>query len=103
MSMTIDQMIEVLTAAKDGKEIEFRYRDIPDDTWKPAPGLSWNFAVYDYRAAPPLVKLWVVASNSDPYPIAIHQSLEDAQKWLEDHSYAKKDCRIVSVVEVRGN
>jgi hypothetical protein len=43
-----DQMIEVLTAAKNGEAIEFCI----DGLWHEASTPQWNFQVYDYRIAP---------------------------------------------------
>lgn len=50
----VDHMIAVLTAAKEGKAIQRRYRthrDI-DWFWKDVRRLHWNWADFDYRVKP---------------------------------------------------
>jgi hypothetical protein len=51
--MSLDQIIEILQAAKNGKLIQFRDKITSD--WTTASGaknysnMSWNFGLYDYR------------------------------------------------------
>lgn len=58
---TLDQMIAVMVAAKEGKAIEWISRDNPSDTWskvrQPQYYFSWRWQDFDYRIAPePQVK-----------------------------------------------
>lgn len=59
--MTVDQMIEVLTAYKAGKKIESRYKFKPgDDTnWYAFGGCDFDFRGYDYRVKPEPKVIWV--------------------------------------------
>lgn len=51
--MTIDEMIAVLQAAKEGKAIQWRHRGTSDQDWWNAPGnLGWNFDLHEYRVRP---------------------------------------------------
>lgn len=50
--MTIDEQILVMQAFKDGKEIECKMINVPDDTWDLAPFPSWNFSTRTYRVKP---------------------------------------------------
>lgn len=52
--MTIQEMINVLQDALDGKKIEVRYKDRSryHDEWTPALYPAWDFSLYDYRAKP---------------------------------------------------
>jgi len=46
----IDQMLEVLQAFKEGKQIEFAVKEYyPDVIWQEQEQPNWNFAKYDYR------------------------------------------------------
>ena len=49
--MTIEQMIEVMQAYKEGKKIQCRYKD-GDYAWDDAIKPSWNFSVLNYRINP---------------------------------------------------
>lgn len=55
--MTPDQIIEVVTAFKNGKKIEFKNPTI--GTWWEARHPRWNFYHYDYRVKPEPMELWV--------------------------------------------
>ena len=48
--MTLDEMIEVLTAYKNGEKIECGYNDT--NHWTPCNEPPWNFSITDYRIAP---------------------------------------------------
>lgn len=54
--MTPDQIIEVVTAFKNGKKIECRNKVC--GTWVDATP-DWNFYHYDYRVKPEPMELWV--------------------------------------------
>lgn len=48
MTMTVDQIIEVLHAYKDGKIVEYKH-DL-DTQWRSLSSTpAWNFSVHDYR------------------------------------------------------
>lgn len=55
--MTPDQIIEVVTAFKNGKKIEY-YVKISRQ-WKEITDPSWNFNDYKYRVKPEPMELWV--------------------------------------------
>lgn len=50
MTQSIESMIEVLQAYKDGKEIEYSYDD--GKTWRETDQPAWNFDTIQYRIAP---------------------------------------------------
>lgn len=55
--MTVDQMIEVLTAYKAGKKIEVKGHD--GVKWHNTPKPAWDFVECDYRVKPEPKVLWV--------------------------------------------
>lgn len=56
--MTIDEMIAVLQAAKEGKAIQARLRNSPTDQWEVV-SPSWNFAQCDFRIKPTPREWWI--------------------------------------------
>ena len=66
--MTIDEMIEVLTAAKEGKAIESRtvIDDDESDTWHLNIEPKWNFQVTEYRVKPEPRRFWIIVGS---YPV----------------------------------
>lgn len=54
--MTPDQIIEVVTAFKNGKTIEARHKAMGD--WHVAVP-AWDFHQFDYRIKPEPLELWV--------------------------------------------
>lgn len=54
--MTPDQIIEVVTAFKNGKKIESRNKVIGG--WTDS-NPDWNFFCFDYRVKPEPIELWV--------------------------------------------
>lgn len=56
--MTIDEMIAVLRAYKEGKQIDVRWKDRikHTDDWDDDRKPCWNFQDYDYRIAPKQTK-----------------------------------------------
>ena len=56
--MSIDEMIEVLTAAKFGKEIE---ETLNGKTWAPFRSVRFNFDRFKYRVKPEPRRFWIVA------------------------------------------
>jgi hypothetical protein len=65
--MNLDEMIEVLQAAKDGKEIEFKEKD--KSYWQRLcykdGSAAWNFWEYDYRIKPEPRECWVNIYSSN--------------------------------------
>lgn len=49
--MTIDEMIAVLQAAKDGKQIQFCEVELNGQNWTNTDP-AWNFHEFDYRVKP---------------------------------------------------
>lgn len=70
MTQSIESMIEVLQAYKDGKKIEF-FSD--RGTWEPLTSPSWDFSAYEYRIAPEpkkKVKYWCFTDDESLFWIA---------------------------------
>jgi len=61
--MTLDEMIAVLQAAKDGKKIEF----LPHGyhAWKLLNCPNWNFGENDYRVKRDPLELWAWIAHDD--------------------------------------
>lgn len=57
MTMTHDEMIEVIQAHKEGRTIQARHRK--KHPWGDVPNPSWNFFEVQYRVKPEPKKLWV--------------------------------------------
>ena len=55
--MTVDQMIEVLTAYKAGKKIQMHWRGKWDDCGPHEP--DWDFQQFNYRVKPEPKVIWV--------------------------------------------
>lgn len=53
--MTVDQMIEVLTAYKAGKKIQY----LSHGVWIDTDGPGWFFHKFDYRVKPEPKVIWV--------------------------------------------
>ena len=49
---TIDNMVAVMTAAKEGKTIQSRYHDDINAGWVNTTSPLWNWAKFDYRVKP---------------------------------------------------
>lgn len=62
--MTIEEMVQVLEAFKDGKEIEYRlrpeyWRSCHEGGWKKMVCSDWNFARWEYRVRREPKEIWV--------------------------------------------
>ena len=57
--MTIDEMIAVLQAAKEGKQIQARSKHYPDGGWRDTDISSWHFFPFDYRVKPEPREFWI--------------------------------------------
>lgn len=80
--MTPDQIIEVVTAFKNGKKIESRNKVIGG--WTDS-NPDWNFFCFDYRVKPEPIELWVNVYNPPFYNVA-YSSKEKALH------HASQDC-----------
>jgi len=49
--MTHDEMIEIIQAHKDGKQIEFR-KNLSSEPWRSLEGPMFDFALFTYRVKP---------------------------------------------------
>ena len=49
--MTHDEMIEIIQAHKDGKQIEFR-KSVSKEPWRNLDGLMFDFVLFTYRVKP---------------------------------------------------
>ena len=86
---TIDEIIEITTAFRNGNIVQVSLRD----GWKDSINPAWQFTAYDYRVKPEPMVFYV-----NIYPErkndCIHQSKEEALKWVG------RDCvRTIKVVE----
>ena len=77
--MTIEEMIAVLEAAKEGKEIEYRIRpeyarSAAEGSWKKKVSSDWNFARWEYRVRREPKEVWV--NEYDHGMLAAHGSYD---------------------------
>ena len=56
--MTPQEIIDVVTAFANGKEIECR-RQNKSEMWFPVLDPEWNFEVYEYRVKPKPRRFWL--------------------------------------------
>lgn len=89
--MTPQEMIDVIQAHKDGKQIQFLLKtekSSSDNCWLDAKTLTWNFATYNYRIVPKTPKtmhqylLCHIRNNTYICTTAFYSSMEDA---IEDY------------------
>lgn len=77
--MTIDEMVAVLQAAREGKDIQVR----GNNGWSDIPVPAWNFGRYDYRIKPESRKLrewWIAGLFPPQHPSYIaYNNPDDAQ------------------------
>ena len=93
--MTLQEMINVIQAYKDGKQIESKIKAY--DLWVPVDIPSWNFAVQDYRIKPKqtkeLYKYLLYSNTKDPY--------YESPRFYESLDDITKDCRGLSVTIIK--
>lgn len=78
MKNTHDEMIEVIQAHKEGKEIEYRY--IPsDDKWYISSNPSWDFSSIIYRVKQKEIEAWGVVCGGELSRICHDKIL--AEEW----------------------
>lgn len=58
MSMTHDEMIAVIQAHKDGKQVQYRRLSMGEDDWLDLPDPAWDFSCSNYRIKPEPLILW---------------------------------------------
>ena len=93
--MTIDSMIEVLQAAKEGKAIQCRLRDHHAHQWTPVNvhDAQWNFSRYEYRVKPEPRTVWLVIVGSAGWYYAY-----DSEQSARDN--LPKSGKVVKFIEV---
>jgi hypothetical protein len=57
--MTTQEKIDVLTAYRDGKQIQTRERGIHDSEWSETASPTWDFSRAEYRVKPEPRRIWV--------------------------------------------
>ena len=98
---TIDEMIEVLQAVRDGKEIEYLSEPsiISCGTWKPSTvNLDYlpDFREITYRVKPQKKELWCVY-NRDNFIIAYYDR-ENAEYYIDEQPH-RANYTIIHMVE----
>ena len=64
--MTHDEMIAVIQAHKEGKQIECTFKDVPSENWGYAGEQpSWAFNTYKYRVKPEPLVLYLNVHDND--------------------------------------
>lgn len=95
--MTIDEMIEVLQAAKRGETIQLREKDCSQ--WRDENPL-WNFYRFEYRVKPKprvLYRIEPVIGKDYGWPLQTYD--RDHAKVLLDSLQSRRAYRIVEYVE----
>lgn len=78
--MTSDEIIEVVQAHKDGKQIECRSRSLMSEgSWRITATPAWEFPNYDYRVKREPREVWIGVSKEHGYG-PVYDSREMA--WL---------------------
>lgn len=70
---TLEERIEVMQAALDGKEVEFMYTDGDSADWRTHRDIgkcTWNWSSYDYRVKHEPLELWVNIYSKNVVPCA---------------------------------
>lgn len=73
---TIDAMVAVMNAAKEGKEIQRRCAG--DKGWNDASRPAWNWVDFEYRVKPEPREWWAIL-NYMGTPVGIFQEKDDAE------------------------
>lgn len=103
--MNPDEMIAILQAYKEGKEIEFLDMKNPDEGWHPIPGMKWNFSLdrwnfarHKYRIKPDQRKPreWVIY---EAYGRFLAYEPETSVLHAPDGSSVRIVCRAREVLE----
>jgi hypothetical protein len=85
MSMDHDEMIAVIQAHKEGKEIQFRCVDDFDKTWtsysESSP--SWNFSEFEYRIKPEPRKPMVIYVNEFTFGFSLIHHISELSALAE--------------------
>lgn len=75
---TIDEMIAVMQAFKEGKKIEYHAIAIPNKKWQKAARPSWDWSNFDYRITREPKEIWV-------------NEYHHSGAWLGGGAYSKKE------------
>ena len=86
--MNITEQLEILTAIKEGKEIEYQYKNLTTKEWFKVPKqetAQLNFAGYNYRIKPnppTILHQYIIKDKTEDYRLTIYfyKSLEEAQE-----------------------
>lgn len=78
--MTLDEMIVVLTAAKEGKKIQYKNR-CGDGRWKSAGHPMWQFTDCEYRVAPEPREWWINVYPASTCNAYRSQDLADSHQF----------------------
>lgn len=107
--MTIDEMIAVLQAAKEGKNIEFSHysgrRDgenigrscAKSPEWRRAFTPTWNFHKYEYRVKPEPQRLW--ANECASGCMTFFDSKSEAEAWALKNPAVRAAVEYVEVIK----
>ncbi len=88
--MTPDEMIDVITAHKMGKPIEYRYQKMPNIPWNIIPFPSFNFSEYNYRVKPEVKKRLIKLSEL-PTPCYVLNNRQDIISLVTGYYYKSEE------------
>lgn len=96
--MTHDEMIAVIQAHKDGKQVQHRRKlGRPENQWGDSlVGPGWNFAEYDYRVKPEPREWWLLEFPDGTTSV----SLKTRDEAIEAQNYSAFRCKATLVREV---
>lgn len=86
---TIDEMIEVLNAFKEGKKLECTFFGDSEDHWSYASTPCFNFDKYQYRVKPDPFECWVNVYPSGDIS-GVYKTKEDALLIAESGGFNEK-------------
>jgi hypothetical protein len=94
--MTHDEMIAVIAAHRDGKQLE--YKSISDTNWKLATTPVFNFDIADYRIKPEPLVLWAVMTKENEV-FASSKDKTAMDPWISDTSKQRTLKKFAEVAE----
>ena len=81
--MTHDEMIAVIQAHKDGKQIEYLLK--PVDRWVEIHDPQWDFLHYDYRIKPEPREWYLAIQHGTNSASHTFYNTERLERWKHEH------------------
>ena len=89
--MTTDDMIDVLTAFRDGKDLQFRRGD-ESRPWEDTENPRFNFNICEYRVKPEPRTIFLRFNSNGSVLEANHLKHRPDGEWVEFREVVNNDC-----------